>query len=263
LAQALCSFVFVDPAPLLFVTMSEQRPPANRMMLQQFKARAGGAKKGWALLKKKRDAMKKRFMDMLKPICELKIEVGVSLNEGAYSFAKAQWANSGSDITDAVLEKAKLASVTCALKSDNVAGVKLPVFQGELKEGKEYEPFATIGIGQGGAVIGQCRDTYRKAVTALIKLASLQTSFRTLDEEIKMTGRRVNALEYVIIPKIEDVMKYIEQEMDEQAREEFFRVKKVVEKKKQKLARELADGDALSAVAAGSALGGQDEDIVY
>jgi len=69
-------------------------------------------------------------------------------------------------------------------------------------------------------------------------MGSLQTAFKTLDEEIKMTGRRVNALEYVIIPKIEDIMKYIEQEMDEQAREEFFRVKKVVEKKKIKMAKD-------------------------
>merc|ERR1712014_432132 len=90
----------------------------------------------------------------------------------------------------------------------------------------------------GGAGINSCRETYFRAVAAIIKLASLQTAFKTLDEEIKMTGRRVNALEYVVIPKIEEVMKYIEQEMDEQAREEFFRVKKVVEKKKEKLARE-------------------------
>jgi len=249
----------------LFVIMSEQRPPANRMMLQQFKARALGAKKGWGLLKKKRDAMKKRFMDMLKPICELKIEVGASLNEGAYSFAKAQWANSGADITDAVLEKAKTAFITCKLRSDNVAGVKLPVFVPTFKEGKEAEAFATVGIGQGGAVIAACRDTYQKAVIALVKLASLQTTFRTLDEEIKMTGRRVNALEYVIIPRIEEVMKYIEQEMDEQSREEFFRVKKVVEKKKIKLKKEYDEAQKLigGGAPAASALGAQDDDIVY
>ena len=69
-------------------------------------------------------------------------------------------------------------------------------------------------------------------------MASLQTAFHTLDEEIKMTSRRVNALEYVLIPRIEEIIHYITQaawgvnvwrlteEMDEQAREEFFRVKK-------------------------------------
>merc|ERR1712151_636498 len=77
-----------------------------------------------------------------------------------------------------------------------------------------------------------------KAVTQLIKLASLQTSFKTLDEEIKMTSRRVNALEYVLIPRIEETLHYITQEMDEQSREEFFLVKKVVEKKKLKMEKE-------------------------
>merc|ERR1711870_142110 len=104
----------------------------------------------------------------------------------------------------------------------------------------------TLGVAHGGAVIGACRDTYVKAVIALIKLASLQTSFKTLDEEIKMTSRLVNALEYVLIPRIEDIIAYIIQEMDEQAREEFFRVKKVVEKKKAKIAKEKLESEKLA-----------------
>merc|ERR1712032_1378170 len=104
----------------------------------------------------------------------------------------------------------------------------------------------TLGVSHGGAVINACRIEYLKAVTSLIKLASLQTAFKTLDEEIKMTSRRVNALEYVLIPRIEDTIQYITQEMDEQAREEFFRVKKVVEKKKAKLARERLEATMLA-----------------
>merc|ERR1711862_1041562 len=94
------------------------------------------------------------------------------------------------------------------------------------------------------------RQEYQKAVFALVKLASLQTMFYTLDLEIKMTSRRVNALEYVLIPRIVSVISYITQEMDEQSREEFFRVKKVVEKKKQKLAKERALMEAESGDAA-------------
>merc|ERR1712070_497292 len=133
----------------------------------------------------------------------------------------------------------------------------------ETKEGGEA--MKSIGIAHGGGVMTACRDQFRYATIALTKLASLQTTFRTLDEEIKMTGRRVNALEYVIIPKIEDIMKYIEQEMDEQAREEFFRVKKGVEKKKQKMAREKAAMPAASGegAAAPSALDNDDQDLVY
>merc|ERR1712018_748768 len=96
-----------------------------------------------------------------------------------------------------------------------------------------------------------------------------QTTFKTLDEEIKMTSRRVNALEYVLIPRIEEVLHYITQEMDEQSREEFFRVKKVVEKKKQKLAREkqeeeqVTKGGKSTAKDAASALDQKDSDIVF
>merc|ERR1719230_1632384 len=96
----------------------------------------------------------------------------------------------------------------------------------------------TLGLGHGGSVINACREQHLIAVKKVVQLASLQTAFNTLDEEIKMTSRRVNALEYVIIPRINEIVAYITQEMDEQSREEFFRVKKVVEKKKAKLQKE-------------------------
>merc|ERR1711948_54213 len=132
-----------------------------------------------------------------------------------------------------------------------VAGVMLPSFKLVGDPTLDTSLSQNLGVAHGGAVISSCRDVYLKAVINLIKLASLQTSFKTLDEEIKMTSRRVNALEYVLIPRIEVVLAYITQEMDEQAREEFFRVKKVVEKKKLKLAREAAE-EAAEAAAAGN-----------
>merc|ERR1719213_1315706 len=96
----------------------------------------------------------------------------------------------------------------------------------------------------------------------LIKLASLQTSFVTLDNAIKTTSRRVNALEYVVMPRIEGIIAYIKSEMDEMEREEFFRVKKVVEKKRQKIAaaklEELAERQAVE-----SALGAKDPDLLF
>ena len=82
----------------------------------------------------------------------------------------------------------------------------------------------------------KAKDVYQKAVETLVELASLQTAFVILDEVIKATNRRVNAIEHVIIPKYENTIKYIISELDEQDREEFFRLKKVQGKKKDKAA---------------------------
>lgn len=216
------------------------------MTLQTFKGKLVGANKGHRLLKQKRDALKAKFQALLKEIVETKLEVGNGLKDAAFSLAKAQWANAGDEITSTVLERAKRPSITCKLTADNVAGVKLPVFK-MLHDPTKDTAVQTIGVAHGGAVISACRETYFKAVVALIKLASLQTAFSTLDEEIKMTSRRVNALEYVIIPRIEVMITDIEQELDEQARDDFIRIKKVVQKKKEKIARELIEQKAENA----------------
>merc|ERR1711972_1191527 len=158
------------------------------------------------------------------------------------------------DITATVVERAQRPSVVCKLGADNVAGVSIPSFK-MVHDASKDAPLQTLGLGNGGAVIQACRETYQKAVFSLVRLASLQTAFHTLDEEIKMTSRRVNALEYVLIPRIEDICAYIVQEIDEQTREEFFRVKRVVQKKRQMIEAErlLADqGGGESAIDAPS-----------
>lgn len=220
-----------------------QKPAANRMTQQQFKAKKVGAAKGHGLLKKKRDALKSRFQKMLREIVACKMEVARGMNDAAFSLARASYA--GGDVATMVLERVKRPSVTMNLAADNVAGVYLPVFKCAVDNTADAD-MQQIGLAAGGQVIQNCREIHLRMVKLLIKMASLQTSFVTLDEEIKMTSRRVNALEYVVLPRIEEVLSYITSEMDEEAREEFFRVKKVVEKKKQKIEKEKAEQEALA-----------------
>lgn len=89
-----------------------------------------------------------------------------------------------------------------------------------------------LGLTGGGQAISKCKDKFTKFLRTLIDIASLQTQFITLDEVIKVTNRRVNALEYVVIPRIKDTISYIEKELDEESREDFFRLKRVTDKKK-------------------------------
>ncbi|VDM73295.1 unnamed protein product [Strongylus vulgaris] len=96
----------------------------------------------------------------------------------------------------------------------------LPVFDATAEGPDAYD---LTGLGKGGANIGKLKKNYNKAIELLVELATLQTCFITLDEAIKVTNRRVNAIEHVIIPRIENTLSYIVTELDEMEREEFFR----------------------------------------
>lgn len=123
------------------------------------------------------------------------------------------------------------------MSEDNVAGVTLPKFVMRHIEDSEIQ-LEKVGVFGGGQIIEQTREKFKEFLRIVIDIASLQTSFLTLDQVIKVTSRRVNALEHIVIPKFQGVVKYIVQELDEQAREEKFTMKKVLDTR-QRLAKEI------------------------
>jgi len=151
-----------------------------------------------------------------------------------FSFAKAKWAAHPSDISTTVLENVGQASFRLKLGNDNVAGVQLPNFS-QLTDTSKL-PAELTGLGKGGRQVQECRDIYMKALEGLVQLASLQTAFVTLDEVIRITNRRVNAIDCVVRPKYENTINYIVSELDELEREEFYRLKKIQGKKKSVIA---------------------------
>ena len=115
------------------------------------------------------------------------------------------------------------------------------------------------GLGGGGKQLQNCKRAYLGAVQLLVELASLQTAFITLDVAIKTTNRRVNALENVVTPRLENTVQYIKGELDELEREEFFRLKKVQAKKKKDIeANESAARKASAARDAAAEFDGED-----
>lgn len=112
--------------------------------------------------------------------------------------------------------------------------MKLPVFK-QYDTGREIAD--NIGLAAGGRKIQVCREKFGDYLRALIKVASLQTSFVAMDEALKITNRRVNALENVTIPKIVGTINEINRELDELEREDFTRLK-VVKRKKEEAIKE-------------------------
>lgn len=199
----------------------------SRMAQTIMKARLKGAQTGRNLLKKKSDALTLRFRQILKKIIETKMLMGEVMREAAFSLAEAKF--TAGDFSTTVIQNVNKAQVKIRAKKDNVAGVTLPVFEHYHEGTDSYE---LTGLARGGEQLAKLKRNYAKAVELLVELASLQTSFVTLDEAIKITNRRVNAIEHVIIPRIERTLAYIITELDEREREEFYRLKKIQEKKK-------------------------------
>jgi len=193
------------------------------------KSKLKAAVRGHSLLKKKSDALTLRFRAILTKIANSKESTGVQIKTASFSLAQAKWAAHPADINNIVLENVSTASYRLKIGSDNVAGVHLPNFD-QFSENKTPQEF--IGLGKGGQQILKCREAYIKALDGLVQLASLQTAFVTLDEVIKITNRRVNAIEHVVKPKLENTINYIVGELDETEREEFYRLKKIQGKKK-------------------------------
>jgi len=219
------------------------------MALTNMKTKLKGAVKGHSLLKKKSDALTLRFRAILKKIADAKEKMGSNMKAASFSLATAKYASHPADFGHIVLENVGSATFKLKLNSDNVAGVYLPHFE-QLNENQAKLPQELTGLSKGGAQIKKCRDSYVSALEGLIELASLQTAFVTLDYVIRITNRRVNAIEYVVKPKLENTIQYIVTELDEGEREEFYRLKKIQGKKKRDIKAKEADDLLKSGAAA-------------
>ncbi|XP_054712884.1 V-type proton ATPase subunit D-like [Uloborus diversus] len=185
------------------------------------------ADRGFDILKRKSEILQMKFRSVGKDIVEIKTVMGEIMKEASVLLAETKYSSgiSSSNILNCV----DRARIRVKDRTDNLAGVKLKVFEC-FKDGKDI--YSLAGLSRGGDKVILVKKAYVQAAEMLVELATLQTTFITLDEIIKVTNRRVNALEYNYIPKLERTIKYIEDEMDENERQEFFRLKKVQDMKK-------------------------------
>jgi V-type H+-transporting ATPase subunit D len=223
--------------------MSEKVMP-SRNTLAIYKTRVKGAQKGHSLLKKKSDALTIKLREVLRQIYDIKISVGTNMKVAYFSLVEV-YNSAGISIKNQIQQdQAPKSAVRVEI---GLAGVILPVY---TKKGTEVQKKLT-GISQGGQQITKSNQVFAKTLDALIELATLQTTFVTVDAALKVTNRRVNALEYVVIPRLQNTVRYIVDELDEIDREEFFRLKMVQKKKKVKIELEEAETKARIAARGG------------
>jgi len=194
----------------------------SRMVLTALKDRVAAAKMGYSLLKRKSDAIKANLNLILKEVLEVKRKVfKTQMRDAAFAHTEATFF--ADNFNNQVIENTKDPSFRVRLNIKNVAGVKLPVFA-QLSEDKSE---MMVGLSRGGDQIIECKKAFTAALLLLVRLASLQTSLKTLDDALKITNRRVNALEFVVMPVLENTQKYVIAELDELEREDTYRIKKV------------------------------------
>lgn len=82
-------------------------------------------------------------------------------------------------------------------------------------------------LSSGGAKLAECKLAFDGLLALLVEISSIKNSYFALKHTLDYTNRRVNALEHMLIPKLEETLKFISSELDEQERENFYRLKKI------------------------------------
>ena len=197
---------------------------ATRMELTRLKKKLRTSVRGHKLLKDKRDELMKQFLDMIRENRALRkrVEEGMMRAYGSFTVASAL-------MSSEMLEQSLLypkQSVDLDIKYKNIMSVDTPVYKFSPRSentGDIYPyGFATTSGELDGAV-----DALSSVFQDMLKLAQIEKTTQLLAEEIEKTRRRVNALEYVIIPDTQYKIKFITMKLDENERNNTIRLMKV------------------------------------
>ena len=196
----------------------------TRMMLKQLKGRLKTARRGHKLMKDKRDELMRQFMDIVRLNKQLRERVEQGLTE---AFAALQVASA--IMSPEMLEQALLyprQSVELDMQFKNIMSVNVPQYSVHTRNNDPSEIYP-YGFAQ---TSGELDDAVRELgdiLPDLLRLAEIEKATQLLAAEIERTRRRVNALEYVKIPQMQQSIKYITMKLDENERANTIRLMKV------------------------------------
>lgn len=199
------------------------RANPNRMQLQRLRRRLALAKRGHKLLKDKQEELMRRFLGIVHEARDLRASVEEELTRAHAAFVSARFDMDGPAMAAALAFSRRIVS----LKADRlqVMNLKVPVFAVEFPEDAE------LGYGylETTADLDRALGLYAEALPKLMKLAEMEKSVQLIAAELEKTRRRVNALEHILIPSLEETIRFITDRLSELERATAIRLMKVKE----------------------------------
>ena len=196
------------------------------MVLNQLKGSLKTARRGHKLLKDKRDELMRQFMDIIKRNKELRTKVEEGLT-GAYSSLQV----ASSIMSPEMLEQSLMyprQSVELGMTYKNIMSVNVPIYSFRTKNDDPSEIYP-YGFAQTSGELDDALEKLAVVFNDMLELAQVEKTMQLLAEEIEKTRRRVNALEYVMIPELETNIKYISMKLEENENATKVRLLKVKE----------------------------------
>ena len=204
--------------------MARQTVTPTRMVLNQLKGRLKTAQRGHKLLKDKRDELMRQFMDVVRKNRTLRDRVEQGLTEafGALTVASAV-------MSPEMLEQALMyprQSVELSVKVKNIMSVNVPQYSFRTSSADPGDIFP-YGFAETSPELDTAMQSISRVFEDMLELAQVEKTMQLLAEEIEKTRRRVNALEYVMIPEMEENIHYITMKLSENENATKVRLMKV------------------------------------
>ena len=195
----------------------------TRSELIQLKNRIKLSERGHKLLKMKRDGLILEFFKILNQARNVRTELDAAYERSKEKIILASAVNGMIEVRSTSFTATK--SPEISLSGKNIMGVVVPKISSTGVRKEMYERgYGIIGT---NSYIDEAADSYEDLVEKIITAAELETTMKRLLDEIEKTKRRVNALEFKIIPELIAAMKYIRFMLEEMERENTFRLKRV------------------------------------
>jgi V/A-type H+-transporting ATPase subunit D len=196
----------------------------TRMVLTTLKKRLKVASKGHKMLKDKRDELMKQFLELARKNKALREQVEVNIGDVYSNFVIASAVMSPEILNEALMFPKQ--GVSIEVSNKNVMSVNVPVFDFKTTT-DDISNIYPYGFATTSAELDNAIENLSDIFPELLSLAAVEKEVQLLASEIEKTRRRVNALEYVMIPQLEETIKYIQMKLDENERGNQIRLMKV------------------------------------